>query len=357
MEETQITQIIAQLFIASVMLNHSSLMKKEPQTQLESMKSEAPTPKKEPSIMDIKKKSDNFDATGQVLDALQEAEPNVANTQPHDSKNSLNQEHVAIKLVRFARLRVSAKFIEMRVRATTDPNQDSEKGADAPRAEEIPTPMSVQNRQRAVTPKSGQNRDNNEFSTQNVTRLNEQSTKFDGDVCFLSKLSDQIDLLWKCRLLDQANDENQEKVVTTVEVQEELGDLKNVVHKKLEKMSTNLNTLRENVRLIENDKDESWETISHKMSTLVEDSIGSLTDRLTELEHTIQSHRTTPVIKDDVLNMETWSTLEQVIWSEFGKLKEQAQEMPNIYTLCEELHENQKPQEKQLSGLRSFAGL
>ena len=53
--------------------------------------------------------------------------------------------------------------------------------------------------------------------------------------------------------------------------------------------------------------------------------------------------------------METWSTLEQVIWSELGKVKEQAQEVPNIYTLCEELRENQKSQEKQLLGSRSFA--
>ena len=53
--------------------------------------------------------------------------------------------------------------------------------------------------------------------------------------------------------------------------------------------------------------------------------------------------------------METWSIIEQAIWSELGKLREQAQEVPNIYTLCEKLHENQKSQEKQLSGLRSFA--
>ena len=65
--------------------------------------------------------------------------------------------------------------------------------------------------------------------------------------------------------------------------------------------------------------------------------------------------RTTPVTEDDVLNMETWSTLEQVIWSELSKVKEQPQEVPNIYTLCEELHENQKSHEKQLSGLQSFA--
>ena len=44
-----------------------------------------------------------------------------------------------------------------------------------------------------------------------------------------------------------------------------------------------------------------------------------------------------------------------MIWSELGKVREQAQEAPNIYTLCEKLYGNQKSQEKQLSGLRSFA--
>ena len=91
----------------------------------------------------------------------------------------------------------------------------------------------------------------------------------------------------------------------------------------------------------------------------MENSVGSLTERLTELEHTVQSQGTTPVTDDDVLNMETWSTLEQVIWAELGKVKQQAQEVPNIYiyihTLCEELHENQKSQEKQISVLRNFA--
>ena len=53
--------------------------------------------------------------------------------------------------------------------------------------------------------------------------------------------------------------------------------------------------------------------------------------------------------------METWSTLEQVIWAELIKVKEQAQEVPNTCTLCGELHENQKSQEKQISVLRSFA--
>ena len=69
------------------------------------------------------------------------------------------------------------------------------------------------------------------------------------------------------------------------------------------------------------------------MSTLVEDSVGSLTERLTELERTVQSQRTTPITDDDVLNMETWSTLEQVIWTELGKVREQVQEVPNVRSL------------------------
>ena len=120
-------------------------------------------------------------------------------------------------------------------------------------------------------------------------------------------------------------------------------------------MATSLNSLRVSVRLIEQDKTESWEAVSHKASTLVENSVRSLTERLTELEHTVQSQGTTPVTEEDVLDTETWSALEQVIWSELGKLKEQSQEIPNLYTLCGELYTSQKSQEKQISGLRNFA--
>ena len=127
------------------------------------------------------------------------------------------------------------------------------------------------------------------------------------------------------------------------------------VYRRIKELATGLNNLRESVQLIERDKEESWEAVSHRVSTLVENSVGSLTERLTELEHTVQSQGTTPVTEGDVLDMETWSTWEQVIWSELGKLKEQSQEIPNLYTMCEELYKNQKSQDKQISGLRGFA--
>ena len=191
--------------------------------------------------------------------------------------------------------------------------------------------------------------------------MTEQSTKLDGDLSFLSKLSEQVELLedqiikWRYRLPELTDDESKERIVSAVEVREELDEFKEVVLRKLKEFLTNLNSLQESVRLNENDRDESWEAISHKVSALVEDSVGSLTERLTELEHTVQSRRTTPVSDDDVLNMEKWSTMEQAIWSELGKVREQVQEVPNLYTLCEHLHENQKAQERQLSGLRGFA--
>ena len=122
-----------------------------------------------------------------------------------------------------------------------------------------------------------------------VCRLTEQSTKLDGDVSFLSKLSTQIELLenqiikWRYRFPELADDESQEKIVSAVEVQEELDELKDVVYRKLKEMLTSLNNLRESVRLIENDKEESWEAISHKVSTLIEDSVGLLTDRLRQV--------------------------------------------------------------------------
>ena len=89
-----------------------------------------------------------------------------------------------------------------------------------------------------------------------------------------------------------------------------MDDFRKDVYGKMKEMATGLNNLLHEVRLLERDKTESWEAPSHKVSTLVEDSVGSLTERLTELEHTAQSQGTTPVTEQDVLDMDTWSALE-----------------------------------------------
>ena len=94
-----------------------------------------------------------------------------------------------------------------------------------------------------------------------VCRLAEQGAQLDGDVSFLKRLSEHVDLIegqiikWKYRLPELADDEGQEKIVTAVEVQEELDDLRDVVDKRLKEVMTSLNSLRESVRLIETDRE------------------------------------------------------------------------------------------------------
>ena len=108
-------------------------------------------------------------------------------------------------------------------------------------------------------------------------------------------MSEQADLIedqiikWRYRLPELTDDESKERVVSAVEVQEDLDEFKEIVLKKLKKFLTSLNALQGEVRLLERDREEPWEAISHKVSTLVGDSVGSLTERLSELEHTVQS--------------------------------------------------------------------
>ena len=101
-----------------------------------------------------------------------------------------------------------------------------------------------------------------------VLRLTEQGTKHDGDLSFLTRLSEQVELIegqiikWRYRLPELTDDESKERVVSAVEVREELDEFKEIVLRKLKEFLTNLNALQEKVRLIENDREESWEAIS-----------------------------------------------------------------------------------------------
>ena len=70
----------------------------------------------------------------------------------------------------------------------------------------------------------------------------------------------------------------------------------------------------------------------------------------------VQSQRTTPVEPEDaVANVETWAALEQVMWAELGKVRDQTQDVPKLYALCEKIQQAQQSHEKQLTVLRRFA--
>ena len=78
----KISQTTAQQITSGSVPSDSSPVKEEPKTQTEQVKSEAPTPKEEPSIMDVKEEFDDPDTTGQARDALQEEAQDVADAQP-----------------------------------------------------------------------------------------------------------------------------------------------------------------------------------------------------------------------------------------------------------------------------------
>ena len=143
---------------------------------------------------------------------------------------------------------------------------------------------------------------------------------------------------------------------TSIEVQEELTALTDSSYRKFHNIFNRIHTLEGMVGTIEHSREESWEAVSNRVSTLVESSVTSLSGRVTELEQALQSQRTTPVETEDAtMNAETWAASEQVIWAELGKIREQMQDVPRLYELFEKIQQAQQSHEKQLTVLRRFA--
>ena len=56
------------------------------------------------------------------------------------------------------------------------------------------------------------------------------------------------------------------------------------------------------------------------MSTLVDDSMSALSERLTELEQTVQARMTTPITEASATHAEPWTIVEQALMSEIDKI-------------------------------------
>ena len=195
-----------------------------------------------------------------------------------------------------------------------------------------------------------------------VLRLTEQYTEHDGKVNFFSGMSEQVAYMeqqihrWRHRLSDLTDDNSRERVASAVEVQEDLDKFKDKTMEKVREVSNALFALEREVQLFERARDDSWEAVSQQLSTLVDDSVGALSERLADLEQTVQSRMTTPVTETSATHVETWATIEQALISEVGKVRdEHTQSMSRLFDLLERFGEKQKSLEKQLAGLRSFA--
>ena len=130
----------------------------------------------------------------------------------------------------------------------------------------------------------------------------------------------------------------------------------NISFTKFHNLFNRLQALENMVGTLEQSREESWEAVSNRVSTLVESSVTSLSGRLTELEQALHSQRTTPIESEDVgVDAETWAASEQVIWAELGKVKEQLQDVPRLQELFEKIQQAQQSHEKQLGALRRFS--
>ena len=160
-------------------------------------------------------------------------------------------------------------------------------------------------------------------------RLTEQYTEHDRKVNFFSGMSEQVAYLeqqihrWRHRLPDLSDDDSRERVVSAVEVQENLDKFKDKTMEKVREVNSALFALENEVRLFERARDDSWEAVSQRVSTLVDDSVGALSERLSDLEHTVQSRMTTPVTEESATHVEHWQPFEQALVSEIGKVRDE----------------------------------
>ena len=111
-----------------------------------------------------------------------------------------------------------------------------------------------------------------------VLRLTEQIMDHDAKLNFFSIMSEKVDLLdrqtirWRHRLPDLTDDENQEEVVSAVEVQEELNRFKDLTMAKVREARDDTNSLDREVHLLERTRSDSWDVISQQLNSMVGDS-------------------------------------------------------------------------------------
>ena len=128
---------------------------------------------------------------------------------------------------------------------------------------------------------------------------------------------------WRHRLPDLSDDHSRERLISAVEVKEDLDRFKDITVEKVREVNNALCALEREVQLFERARDESWEAGSQRVSTLVDGSVSALSERLNDLEHTVQSRMTTPVTEERATHVETWTTIEQALLSEIGKVRDE----------------------------------
>ena len=74
-----------------------------------------------------------------------------------------------------------------------------------------------------------------------------------------------------------------------MEVQEQLTQFRESKRNKVHDVRKEIDSLERKARLLEGARSESWELISQRLNSMVGHSVGTLSDCLTDLEHTVRS--------------------------------------------------------------------
>ena len=105
-------------------------------------------------------------------------------------------------------------------------------------------------------------------------------------------------------------------------MQEELNKFQDLTMSKVRDVRQYINSLDGKVHLLERASSDSWEVIRQPLNSMVGDSVGALSDRLTDLEQTVQSRRTTPVTDASAsqVPVEALTSIEQTLTHEVGRM-------------------------------------
>ena len=191
-----------------------------------------------------------------------------------------------------------------------------------------------------------------------VLRLTEQTTQHTGTLPTLSEkveLAENQIIRWRHRAPELTNEDEQRSIVTAVDAQEQLNRFQELTRSKIHDVRQEINSLEGKIRILLIARGESWELINQRLRSLLERSVGTLSERLTNLEQAMQSQRTTPVTETSAPQVpsEALASVEQAFSHEVERLKDEWDR--GQCDLLAYFERKQKDMDKQVRGLNSFA--
>ena len=163
---------------------------------------------------------------------------------------------------------------------------------------------------------------------------------------------------WRHCLLDLTNDEDQQPIVTAVEVHKQLNKFQELTRNKIHDVRQEIDSLERKVRILEVARSESWELISQRLNPMLGRSVGTLSDRLTDLEQTVQSQRTTPATEASAPQVpsDAIASVEQTFTHEVERLRDEwDRAISGQCDLLDFVERKQKYMDIQLNGLKNCA--